>query len=157
MNSIKKIQYFTIFFILIILFTHSVGASNFWIRDEDNRAVILHGLNISNAAKRTENQISWHTFEDYKKVYPATTKEDFIAHLGEPEEFIIFKPGEKFFYNNDMFTCLGFIIEKISGITYPQFIKKEILDPLEMKRAVFLKEDFENDPLDDKITCYFII
>lgn len=94
----------------------------------------------------------FYTFGDYKKVYPATTREDFIAHLGDPENFVIFKPGEKFFYNNDMFTCLGFIIEKLSGISYAEFIQREILYPLEMKRAVFSKEDFEKD--DDKITGY---
>ncbi|MFX1278464.1 MAG: serine hydrolase domain-containing protein [Promethearchaeota archaeon] len=117
---------------------------------------IKHILSHSSGVPASDGSLAsmFYTFGDYKKVFPATTKEDFIAHLGEPEEFIIFKPGEKFFYNNDMFTCLGFIIEKISGYSYPQFIKKEILDPLEMKRAVFLKEDFENDPLNDKITGY---
>ncbi len=94
----------------------------------------------------------FYTFGDYKKVYPATTREDFIAHLGDPEDFVIFKPGVKFFYNNDMFTCLGFIIEKLSGISYAEFIQREILHPLEMKRAVFSKEDFEKDG--DKITGY---
>ncbi|MFX0146089.1 MAG: serine hydrolase, partial [Candidatus Hodarchaeota archaeon] len=87
-----------------------------------------------------------------KKVYPATSKEDFLAHLGDPEDFVIFKPGEKFFYNNDMFTCLGFIIQQLSGMSYPEFIRSEILNPLEMKRAVFSKNEFEKD--DNKITGY---
>ncbi|MFW9818260.1 MAG: serine hydrolase [Candidatus Thorarchaeota archaeon] len=94
----------------------------------------------------------FYTFGDFKKVYPATTKEDFIAHLGEPEDFIIFKPGEKFFYNNDMFTCLGFIIEELSGLSYPEFIQRELFNPLEMNRAVFLKKDFDKDS--NKITGY---
>jgi CubicO group peptidase (beta-lactamase class C family) len=117
---------------------------------------IKHILSHSSGIPASDGGLAlmFYTFGDYKKIYPATTKEDFIAHLGEPEDFIIFEPGEKFFYNNDMFTCLGFIIENISGIPYPQFIKKEVLKPLEMKRAVFLKEDFENDPLNDKITGY---
>ena len=68
MNFIKTTQYFTIFFFVIILYSYSVGASNCWIRDEDNRVIIFHGLNISNAAKRTENQISWQTYEDYKRM-----------------------------------------------------------------------------------------
>ena len=96
----------------------------------------------------------FYTFGDYKRVYPATTKEDFIAHIGKPEDFIVFKPGEKFYYNNDMFICLGFIIENLSGLPYTEFIRKEILEPLEMKRAVFTKKDFDNDPLNDKITGY---
>ncbi|MFX1374267.1 MAG: serine hydrolase domain-containing protein [Promethearchaeota archaeon] len=117
---------------------------------------IKHILSHSSGVPASDGGLAsmFYTFGDFKKVYPATTREDFIAHLGEPEDFIIFKPGEKFFYNNDMFTCLGFIIETISGVSYPEFMKKEILDPLEMKRAVFLKEDFEKDPLNDKITGY---
>jgi endoglycosylceramidase len=68
MNFIKSYQYFISFLLIIILFVYCVSASNCWIRDEDNRVIILHGLNISNAAKRSNNQISWHTFEDYKKM-----------------------------------------------------------------------------------------
>ena len=68
MNSIKLYRYFSIFLFVIILLSHTIGATNCWIRDEDNRAIIFHGLNISNAAKRTENQISWHTFEDYERM-----------------------------------------------------------------------------------------
>ena len=117
---------------------------------------IQHLLSHSSGVPAADGGLArlFYTFGDYKKVYPATTRDDFIAHLGEPEDFIIFKPGEKFYYNNDMFTCLGFIIEKLSRITYPEFIRKEILDPLEMKRAVFSKEDFEKDPLNDKISGY---
>ena len=94
----------------------------------------------------------FYTFGDYRKIYPTTTREDFEAHLGEPEDFIIYKPGEKFFYNNDIFTCLGFIIEQISGLSYSEYIQKEILNPLEMERAVFSKEKFEK--VDDKMTGY---
>jgi endoglycosylceramidase len=68
MKIIKSFQYFTTFFFVIILFTTTFSASNCWMRDNDNRAIILHGLNISNAAKRTSNQISWQTFEDYQKM-----------------------------------------------------------------------------------------
>jgi len=94
----------------------------------------------------------FYLFDDYSRVFPATNYEDFIAHIGDPEDYIIFKPGEKFFYNNDMYTCLGFIISKISGQEYVDFIRKEILEPLQMKRAFFSKDDFNND--NNKITGY---
>jgi CubicO group peptidase (beta-lactamase class C family) len=109
--------------------------------------LIKHILSHSSGVPAADGGLAslFYTFGDYKKVYPVTTKEDFIAHLGDPEDFVIFKPGEKFFYNNDMFTCLGFIIEKLSGMPYPEFIRNEILNPLEMKRAVFSKNEFEKD------------
>ena len=43
------------------------SADNF-IRDNKNRAVILHGMNISNAAKRTSDSLSWHTYDDYERM-----------------------------------------------------------------------------------------
>ncbi len=96
----------------------------------------------------------FYLFDDYTRVYPATNYEDFIAHIGDPEDYIIFDAGKKFFYNNDIYTCLGFIISQISGQVYVDFIRKEILEPLEMNRAVFSKNDFNNDPLNNKITGY---
>ena len=96
----------------------------------------------------------FYTFGDYNRVYPAANREDFMAHMGEPEDFNIFKPGEKFFYNNDMYVCLGFIIEQITGQKYEDFIHNEILMPLGMKRAVFTREKFDKDPLNDIITGY---
>lgn len=87
----------------------------------------------------------FYTWGDYSKVFPATSKEDFLAHVGEPEEYIIFKPGEKFFYNNDMFTCLSFIIEQLSGLSYAEFVQQEIFQPLEMTRAVYTREALLKD------------
>jgi CubicO group peptidase (beta-lactamase class C family) len=116
--------------------------------------LIEHILSHSSGVPAADGGLAslFYTFRDYKKVYPATTKEDFIAHLGEPEDYIIFKPGKKFFYNNDMFTCLGFIIQELSGLSYPEFMQRELLDPLDMNRAVFSKKDFEKDS--NKITGY---
>ncbi|MFX1313391.1 MAG: serine hydrolase domain-containing protein [Promethearchaeota archaeon] len=117
---------------------------------------IKHILSHSSGVPASDGGLAslFYTFGDFKKVYPATSRDDFIAHLGEPEDFIIFKPGEKFYYNNDMFTCLGFIMEQLSDSSYSEFIRKEILDPLEMKRAVFSKEEFDKDPLNDKMSGY---
>jgi len=43
-----------------------------------------------------------------------------------------FKPGEEFRYNNSGFFLLGAIIEKVSGLTYEEFLNKNILKPLGM-------------------------
>ena len=118
--------------------------------------MIKHMLSHSTGVPAADAGLSslFYLFDDYTRVFPATNDEDFKAHIGEPEDYIIFKPGEKFFYNNDMYTCLGFIISQISGQKYADFIRKEILEPLEMKRAFFSKDDFNNDPLNNKITGY---
>jgi CubicO group peptidase (beta-lactamase class C family) len=95
-----------------------------------------------------------YTFDDYRCVYPASSREDFIAHLEDAGDFILFEPGEKFFYNNDMYTCLAFIIEAVSAMSFEQFVQQEILDPLAMGRAVLTKQAFTQDPEQNVMTGY---
>ncbi len=52
----------------------------------------------------------------------------------EPLEF---PPGTKFNYNNTGYVMLGAIIEKVSGLSYADFIKKNIFDPLGMTHSVY--------------------
>lgn len=109
---------------------------------------IFHLLSHSSGVPAADGSITsfTYTFGDFSRVYPTTSKDDFLAHVGEPEDYIIFKPGEAYFYNNDMYACLAFIIEQLSGLTYTEFVKKEIFEPLEMTRAVLSKKDLLNDP-----------
>jgi CubicO group peptidase (beta-lactamase class C family) len=46
-----------------------------------------------------------------------------------------FEPGTKFSYNNSGYFLLGAIIEKVSGKTYEQALKENILDPAGMKNT----------------------
>ena len=46
-----------------------------------------------------------------------------------------FKPGEKFKYSNSNYIILGYIIEKISNMSYEDFVKKNIFIPLDMKNS----------------------
>ncbi|MCO7223165.1 serine hydrolase [Pleionea sp. CnH1-48] len=62
-----------------------------------------------------------------------------------PEELInLFKnaplqstPGEKYSYSNSGYKLLGYIIEKVSGVPYAEFIQQEIFAPLNMSRSGF--------------------
>jgi CubicO group peptidase (beta-lactamase class C family) len=47
-------------------------------------------------------------------------------------EPIDFMPGEKFKYNNSGYVLLGYIIEKVSGQNYAQFVEEEIFKKLGM-------------------------
>lgn len=95
-----------------------------------------------------------YAFDDFSRIYPASSREDFMAHLADAEAFILFKPGEKFFYNNDMYTCLSFIVETVSGMRFTDFVQQKILDPLAMNRAVFTQKDFDQDPDHNVMTGY---
>ena len=90
----------------------------------------------------------------HKNVIPLTSKNDFLRYLAGSTGEVRYTPGEKFFYNNDMYTCIGFIIEDLTGKTYPEVIRDAILTPLGMDRATFIKEDLEADPLNNALTGY---
>ena len=46
-----------------------------------------------------------------------------------------FEPGERFHYSNPAFNGLALIIEKISGMKWQDYIKKNILEPADMKTS----------------------
>ena len=46
-----------------------------------------------------------------------------------------FSPGEKTEYSNSGYVILGYIIEKVSGSSYEDFLQENILDPLEMENT----------------------
>lgn len=50
---------------------------------------------------------------------------------------IAFEPGTKFEYSNGGYMILGYIIEKVSGITYPAYLQKYIFTPLGMLHTYY--------------------
>lgn len=48
-----------------------------------------------------------------------------------------FNPSEKYEYSNSGYVLLGYIIEKLSGMSYEDFIQKNIFDKLGMKNSYY--------------------
>jgi len=48
-----------------------------------------------------------------------------------------FEPGEKYTYNNSAYILLGYIIEEVSGLSYEDYIQKNIFDKLGMKNSYY--------------------
>jgi CubicO group peptidase (beta-lactamase class C family) len=46
-----------------------------------------------------------------------------------------FQPGAEFHYSNSAYILLGFIIERAAGMSYDDFVRTRILDPLEMRHS----------------------
>ncbi len=48
-----------------------------------------------------------------------------------------FAPGNQLKYNNSAYLILGYIIEKVSGLSYPEFLEKRIFTPLGLKNTYY--------------------
>lgn len=57
------------------------------------------------------------------------------------QESLNFLPGTKYQYNNSGYVLLAMIIERITGVSYPEFIKQNVFEPLQMKNS-FIASNF---------------
>lgn len=81
-----------------------------------------------------------------KSEIPLNTTEEFLRYLNNAKDEVFDKPGDHFFYNNDMYTILGMIIEKTTKTKFNKYIKEKILIPLEMNSSTARWEEIRNDP-----------
>lgn len=63
-------------------------------------------------------------------VDPSEFQRSLLIMLGERP--LLFEPGKLFSYSNASFALLGIIIEEISGLSYPDYIRKNIFEPAGM-------------------------
>jgi len=89
-----------------------------------------------------------------KKYYWVHSKQNDKESL----EFILdqpasFDPGNKYEYSNTNYLLLSMLIEKITGESKFQFLKEEILDPLDLKNTYASIKDVN---LDDVMSGYYV-
>ncbi|TKI54422.1 serine hydrolase [Brevibacillus antibioticus] len=82
---------------------------------------------------------------DLDKAEEINTKEEFMTYIGKLDYEFLGAPGTEFSYSNDSYAMLGLIIERVSGISYEQFVQDHILVPAGMKNSAFLIEDLPED------------
>ncbi|GAA0084893.1 serine hydrolase [Clostridium sp. CTA-7] len=69
--------------------------------------------------------------------------------LKEPKDFLpsmimqksVFKAGEKYQYNNGGYVILAYIVEKVSGMRFVDFVKEHIFNVLEMNSSGYFSMD----------------
>ncbi|MEO3993118.1 MAG: serine hydrolase [Desulfurococcaceae archaeon TW002] len=86
--------------------------------------------------------------------FPIATPDDVISFMRDYDEWLIHKPGERWFYLNEGYVLLGKIIEKVSGMSYESYVKVNLLDKLGMRRSYFSRDEYLRD--NDRATPYLI-
>lgn len=85
---------------------------------------------------------------------PLANPEDVIPFMRGASEWAVARPGERFFYLNEGYVLLGLIVSKVSRMGYREYVRRNVLEPLGMKRTFFEKELLESDP--DRATLYLL-
>ena len=104
---------------------------------DDTAAKFVKNLPVY-ASKITIKQLLNHTsgIRDYENIIhkKGLTNNDVIDWLCNQDK-LEFEPGTKFQYSNSGYIILSLIIEKVSRMTYAEFLKKNIFDPLSMNQT----------------------
>lgn len=66
------------------------------------------------------------------------TNRDMLEYLIKYKPPIAFKPGESFKYCNTNYSLLAFVVEKVTGQTFQQFVTANIFAPLKLRHTSFL-------------------
>jgi len=75
------------------------------------------------------------------------TNQDVVAFFSMYKPKLIFNPGTKSEYCDIGYVFLGSIIEKVSGLTYAEFLDKTIFKPLEMNNTFVLSPETTPDKI----------
>jgi CubicO group peptidase (beta-lactamase class C family) len=88
-------------------------------------------ITIFNLLTHTSGIPSFTEFPDYSTTEATpTTPEKLVARFHDKP--LSFMPGEKWAYSNSGYVLLGYLLEKISGQSYRDFVQENIFKPLEM-------------------------
>ena len=82
--------------------------------------------------------------EDYewnRPQYDAGAAERYVRSISS--ESMLWAPGAGWRYSNMAFDTLGDLIAKISGLSFEEYIRQNILEPLGMRRSSFIHPDIE--------------
>ncbi len=97
----------------------------------------LHQISIKNLMQHTSGLKRTH-FENHDQLKNQEVYENLIQSASDK---LLFEPGTDLSYSNTGFIILAMLVEKISGVTYEQFLTNNIFKPLGMTHSFVFTED----------------
>jgi len=89
-------------------------------------------ITLFNLLTHTSGIPNFTSFPDYRdSESKPTTPAELVARFRDKP--LDFAPGSEFRYSNSGYALLGYLIEKVSGRTYQQFLQQNIFNPLGMQ------------------------
>lgn len=93
-------------------------------------------ITIEQLMNHTSGIKGYTEMRSFGGIAPFELERDTLLRLVENEEFD-FEPGEQMIYNNTAFYILGLIIEKVSGMSYEDYVRENIFEPAGMNDSYY--------------------
>ena len=93
------------------------------------------------------------------KLWPSRSKpitnQDVLSLMIKFKPYKYYDPGKRYNYSNTNYCLLVLIIEKVSGMTFENFMKSQIFEPLGMNNSYVLRyEDIKEPEIDNVVVGY---
>jgi D-alanyl-D-alanine carboxypeptidase len=109
----------------------------------------IASIKISELLSHSSGIPDHYGFTDTNLVKHATDKD--VLKALQKSDTLYFISGTQYRYSNTAYCLLGMLIEKISGMSYPDFLKKNIFGPLGIRDASVFKMD---QPVSKRVIGY---
>ena len=68
---------------------------------------------------------------------PIDDYDDLLGYLHDEDPDLLGRPGEQFSYSNDAYALLGAVVERVTGVSFEDFVAERVLGPLGMHDSTF--------------------
>jgi CubicO group peptidase (beta-lactamase class C family) len=90
-------------------------------------------------------KISGHSLENM-------ISDDYLFRLAIGQKELNFRPGRRYLYSNTNYFLLAKIVEEVTGVSFPQWMKEHVFEPLEMNDTYF--SDTHGRIVPNLASCY---
>ena len=101
-------------------------------------------ITVRHLLNHTSGLIAYEDVMPADRTVPLTDGD--VLQLMDQQDHTYFPPGSQFRYSNSGFVLLGLIVEMTSGMSFPDFLRKNIFEPLHMDHTVLYHRDDHTDP-----------
>lgn len=91
-----------------------------------------------------------HKWDNGKPAY----NDDIIYLMKKHETNLYFRPGYRYDYSNTGYAVLAYVVEVVSGMSYPEFVNEFIFDPLGMHNSFVYSNALDRD-YPEKLRGYY--
>lgn len=102
---------------------------------------LKHLMEQTSGLRDVKELKKWSAYENGDVV----TKQNILDIIAK-QRSLNFSPGSKFEYNRTGFVLLSEVVAKVSGISFAEFVKQNIFEPLGMQHSVFVDSHTELIP-----------